>query len=119
KGERHRRGSEREGHRHASALHRPRRGPRKGGRSEMQKGAPQGAPFARSSADCRQAVLQAAIAFFRFSSILSRKPLVVSHFWSGPTSSARSLVMWPDSTVSMQTFSRVAAKFARSLLSSS
>ena len=34
-----------------------------------------------------------AIAFFRFSSILSRKPVVESHFCSGPTRRARSLVM--------------------------
>ena len=37
--------------------------------------------------------LQAAIAFCRFSSILSRKPVVDSQGWSGPISSARSLVM--------------------------
>src|SRR5262245_43230720 len=35
----------------------------------------------------------AAIAAFKFSSTLSRKPVVESHFWSAPTSSARSLVM--------------------------
>jgi hypothetical protein len=34
-----------------------------------------------------------AIAFFRFSSTLSRKPVVESHFWLGPISEARSLVM--------------------------
>jgi hypothetical protein len=37
--------------------------------------------------------LHAPIAFFRFSSILSRKPVVESHFCWSPTSSARSLVM--------------------------
>src|SRR5581483_708530 len=60
-----------------------------------------------------------AIAFLRFSSTLSRKPVVESHFWSAPTSSARSLVMKPDSTVSTQTFSSVAANLASAVLPSS
>ncbi len=59
------------------------------------------------------------IAFFRFSSTLSRKPVVESHVWSGPTSNARSLVMKPASTVSMQTFSSVAANLASAALLSS
>ena len=33
------------------------------------------------------------IAILRFSSILSRKPVVESHFWFGPTRSAKSFVM--------------------------
>ena len=60
-----------------------------------------------------------AMAFRGSRPTLSRKPVVVSHFWSGPTSSARSLVMKPDSTVSIVTFSSVAANFASSALSSS
>lgn len=59
------------------------------------------------------------IAALRFSSTFSRKPSVVSHFWSGPTSSARSLVMKPLSTVSTTTFSSVVAKFISCVLSSS
>src|SRR6185369_3854290 len=55
---------------------------------------------------------QAANAFVRFSATLSRKPVVESQRWSAPTSSARSLVMKPDSTVSTQTRSSVVAKFA-------
>jgi len=58
-------------------------------------------------------------AFLRFSSTLSRKPVVDSHFWSAPTSSAKSLVIEPASTVSTQTFSRVEANFASGALSSS
>ena len=60
-----------------------------------------------------------AIAFFKFSSTLSRKPVVESHFWSGPISSARSLVMKPASTVSTQTFSSVVENFASAGLLSS
>ena len=45
--------------------------------------------------------------------------MVVSHFWSGPTSSARSLVMSPASTVSTVTFSSVSAKRSSAALSSS
>src|SRR5690606_805484 len=62
---------------------------------------------------------QADIAFFRFSSILSRKPVVDSQGWSAPMRSARSLVIWPDSTVWMQTASSVSAKRFRSALLSS
>ncbi len=69
--------------------------------------------------DEKTAVPPQAIAFFRLSSTLSRKPPVVSHFWSGPTSSARSLVMKPLSTVAIQTFSSVPAKVARASLPSS
>src|SRR5690606_9740357 len=47
-------------------------------------------------------LFQADIAFWRFSSILSRKPVVDSHGWSAPIRSARSLVIKPDSTVWMQ-----------------
>ncbi len=47
------------------------------------------------------------IAVFKFSSTLSRKPVVVSHFCSGPISSARSLVMKPDSSVSTQSLGDV------------
>src|SRR5687767_3948390 len=50
---------------------------------------------------------QTFMAFFRFSSILSRNPVVDSHFWSGPTRIARSLVMSPASTVATVTFSKV------------
>src|ERR1700712_5520032 len=60
-----------------------------------------------------------AIALVRFSATLSRKPVVDSQRWSAPTSSARSLVMWPASTVSTQTFSSVLANFASSALLSS
>src|SRR5262249_32067101 len=59
------------------------------------------------------------IAFFKFSSTLSRKPVVESHFWSAPTSRARSLVMKPDSTVPTVTCSKVVANFASSGLLSS
>ena len=52
------------------------------------------------------------IAFCRFSSTLSRKPSVVSHFCSGPTRSARSLVMSPSSTVATQTCSSVCANLS-------
>ena len=45
--------------------------------------------------------------------------MVESQRWSAPTSSARSLVMKPASTVSTQTFSSVAANFASSALLSS
>lgn len=41
----------------------------------------------------RKVAPQAAMACLRFWSILSRKPVVESHFWSAPTSRARSLVM--------------------------
>jgi CRP-like cAMP-binding protein len=61
----------------------------------------------------------APIAFFRLASTLSRKPVVESHFWSAPTSSARSLVIEPASTVSTQTLSRVVANFASAALLSS
>ena len=67
----------------------------------------------------RRPAAYAAIAAVRFSETLSRKPSVVSHCCSGPTSRARSLVMKPASTVSTQTFSRVAANLASSALSSS
>src|SRR5258706_10745029 len=60
-----------------------------------------------------------AIALLRFSSILSRKPSVVSHFCCGPTSAARSLVMKPASTVSTHTFSSANANFASAALLSS
>src|SRR5476651_1854423 len=60
-----------------------------------------------------------AIAFFRFSSTLSRKPVVESHFWLGPISDARSFVIKPASTVSTQTFSSVPANFASAALLSS
>ena len=60
-----------------------------------------------------------AIAACRLSLTLSMKPSVDSHFCSGPTSSARSLVMKPASTVLTQTFSKVEAKRANSALSSS
>src|SRR5262245_56307253 len=59
------------------------------------------------------------IALRRFSSTLSRKPVVESHFWSAPTSSAKSLVMEPASTVSTHTFSRVEANLASGGLLSS
>src|SRR6185312_9195876 len=60
-----------------------------------------------------------AIALTRLSATLSRKPVVDSQRWSAPTSSARSLVMLPASTVSTQTFSSVAANFASASLLSS
>src|SRR5262249_341098 len=60
-----------------------------------------------------------AIAFFKFSSTLSRKPVVESHFWSAPTSRARSLVMKPDSTVPTVTGSKASANFASPTLFSS
>src|ERR1035438_7792823 len=60
-----------------------------------------------------------AIAFFKFSSTLSRKPVVESHFWLGPISDARSFVIKPASTVSTQTFSSVPANFASAALLSS
>ena len=47
------------------------------------------------------------------------KPSVVSQPWVSPTSSARSLVIEPASTVSTQTFSRVSAKWVSSALPSS
>jgi acyl-CoA dehydrogenase len=49
--------------------------------------------FGDSAAPARGRGDQAAIAFLRLSSILSRKPVVESHFWSAPTRRARSLVM--------------------------
>ena len=66
-----------------------------------------GATVARAARE-----VQAAIAFLRFSSTLSRKPSVESHRCSGPTRSARSLVIEPDSTVSTHTRSRVEANLA-------
>src|ERR1019366_4372185 len=48
-----------------------------------------------------------AIAFFKFSSTLSRKPVVDSHFWLGPISAAGSLVIKPASTVSTQSLGDV------------
>lgn len=48
-----------------------------------------------------------AISACRLALILSRKPAVESHRWSGPTSSARSFVIDPDSTVATHTFSSV------------
>src|SRR5690606_39256274 len=53
---------------------------------------------------------RSAIFFCRCSSSAARNSSVVSHCWSLPTSSARSLVILPLSTVSMTTFSRVSAK---------
>src|SRR5207302_997095 len=44
---------------------------------------------------------------------------ITGALWSGPTSSARSLVMKPASTVSTQTFSSVPANLPRSALLSS
>src|SRR4051812_16339491 len=61
----------------------------------------------------------AAIVLVRLSETLSRNPVVESQRWSAPTRSARSLVMLPASTVSTQTFSSVAANFARAALLSS
>src|SRR5262245_55129518 len=72
-----------------------------------------------AAAPARRRELRQAIAAFRFSSTLSRKPVVESHFWSAPTSSARSFVIKPASTVPTVTFSRVCANFASSELSSS
>src|SRR5471032_660383 len=61
----------------------------------------------------------ACIALVRFSDTLSRNPVVESHFWSAPTSKAKSLVIAPASTVSTQTFSSVEENFASSGLLSS
>jgi hypothetical protein len=47
-----------------------------------------------------------------FASTASRNCSVVSHGWSGPIRSARSLVIWPPSTVSTQARSRAWAKSA-------
>ncbi len=44
---------------------------------------------------------------------------MVSHFWLGPTSAAKSLVMYPASTVSTQTFSKLEANRASPALLSS
>ena len=62
---------------------------------------------------------QAAIFAFSPWSSASRNCSVVCQGWSGPIRSARSLVIWPPSTVSMQTFSRVAAKASTSGVPSS
>src|SRR5204862_7086413 len=48
----------------------------------------------------RGCVFSQAIALVRFAATLSRKPVVDSQRWSAPTSSARSLVIKPASTVS-------------------
>src|SRR4051812_46091041 len=73
---------------------------------------------ARPTARCDRNVLYA-ITLVKFAEILSRNAVVESHFCSGPTRSARSLVMKPDSTVSMQTFSSVPENVASSELLSS
>src|SRR6266550_9481335 len=80
----------------------------------VQNGAICIAPSVRSIA-----AVAYAIVVVRFDEILSRNAVVESHFCSGPTRSARSLVMKPDSTVSMQTFSIVFENLARSALLSS
>src|SRR5205823_2201277 len=55
----------------------------------------------------------------RFSASVARNSSVVCHAWSGPTSSARSLVIAPLSTVVMTTSSRVEAKSMSAWLPSS
>ena len=58
------------------------------------------------------------VAIFKLSSNLSRNAWVVIHGCSGPINNAKSLVMKPDSTVAMQTFSSAAAKRTTSRVSS-
>ena len=61
---------------------------------------------------------QAPSSRFRLRSTASRKPVVLSQPWSGPASSARSLVISPPSTVAMQTRSSVRANSETSGVSS-
>ena len=73
-------------------------------RTAERRAAPRWEAALRSVRKRRQAM-----AFCRFSSIASRNCSVVSHGASGAMSRARSLVILPSSTVSMQTRSRVSA----------
>ena len=65
-----------------------------------------GVIFNTEAEEGAQALARAAV---RLAATLSRKPSVVSQPWVSPTSSARSLVIEPASTVSTQTFSSVLA----------
>ena len=71
---------------------------------------PAGGPPPRASSGRISAQAQLAISASRFWTIASKNCSVVIHGWSGPIRSARSLVILPSSTVSMQTFSSVSAK---------